>query len=424
MQERFLHFLWQFQNFDHQNLATTQNESIIISKIGQLNSNAGADFQNAQIQIDGVEWAGTIEIHVRSSDWYAHTHEQNRAYENVILHVVWEHDREVFRQDNTPIPTLVLKERTDKSLLKKYEQLIQNQSVIPCASQFKEVDSFRKISMLDKALMQRLEEKAILVQTIFQETNKDWEETAYQVLAKNFGFKINAEPFLRLAQNLPLKVIQKHRDQLPQIEALVFGIAGFLEEDLADDYHKNLKKEFQFLKAKYSLQNKIMGQHEWKFLRLRPANFPTVRLAQFARMIQENANLFSLFIYLESVKNLTKLLKISQSDYWQKHFVFQKEANIPVPSLGKSSIENIVINTIVPLLVAYSMERDNRSFLEKAISLLEEIPAEKNHITEIWETLGMKVKTAFDSQASIELYNSFCTQKNCLRCDIGVSIVR
>ena len=429
MSESYLHFLYQFQYFDKNNLQTTDNELVTIIKIGRLNSDSGADFQDARLIIGDVEWAGSVEIHLKSSDWDIHKHQNDGAYQNVILHLVWEDDKPILRKDGTKIPTLTLRERADKNLLRKYQSMMETNAQMPCQNQFREVDDIKKLSMLDKVLMKRLQDKSFIINQFLQENNQDWEETAYQVLAKNFGFKLNAEPFLSLGKNLPLKILQKHRDNLPQIEALIFGVAGFLQNEKSDieiwdEYRSNLRKEFQFLASKYQLQDKILGQHEWKYLRLRPANFPTVRLAQFARFIHENANLFSVLIHLENVKNFAKILKIKQSAYWIEHYIFGKKSEGKVPTLGNSSVENVVINTVVPLLVSYANQKDNREYLEKAIRLLEELPAEENNITKHWQSMGLPIKSAFDSQGSIEWFNHFCLTKKCLNCNIGVEILR
>ena len=429
MSESYLHLLYQFQYFDKNNLQTTDNELVRIIKIGRLNSDSGADFQDARVIIGDVEWAGSVEIHLKSSDWDIHKHQNDASYQNVILHLVWEDDKPILRKDGTKIPTLTLRERADKNLLRKYQSMMETNAEMPCQNQFREVDDIKKMAMLDKVLMKRLEDKSLIINQFLQENNQDWEETAYQVLAKNFGFKLNAEPFLNLAKNLPLKILQKHRDNLSQIEALIFGVAGFLNNennDLEtwDEYRLNLRKEFQFLSAKYQLQDNILGQHEWKYLRLRPANFPTVRLAQFARFLHENVNLFSVLIHIENVKSFAKILKVKQSDYWIEHYVFGKKSDGKVPTLGDSSVENVVINTVVPLLVSYANQKDNREYLEKAICLLEELPAEQNNITKHWQSMGLPIKSAFDSQASIEWFNNFCLAKKCLSCGVGVEILR
>jgi hypothetical protein len=429
MSESYLHFLYQFQYFDKTNFQTTDNESVEIIKIGRLNADSGADFQDARIFIGNIEWAGSVEIHLKSSEWDIHKHQNDTSYQNVILHLVWEDDKPILRKDGTKIPTITLSDRADKKLLQKYQSMMESKVEMPCQNQFREVDDIKKLSMLDKVLMKRLEDKSLIINQFLKENNTDWEETAYQVLAKNFGFKLNAEPFLSLAKNLPLKILQKHRDNLPQIEALIFGVAGFLQNEKNDletwdEYRLNLRKEFQFLASKYQLQDKILGQHEWKYLRLRPANFPTVRLAQFARFIHENANLFSVLIHLENVKSFAKILKVKQSDYWIEHYIFGKKSEGKVPTLGNTSVENVVINTVVPLLVSYANQKDNQEYLEKAIRLLEELPAEENNITKHWQSMSLPIKSAFDSQASIEWFNHFCLPKKCLSCNVGVEILR
>ena len=425
MNEDILSFLWQFQYFERQNLQTETGENLQILAVGQRNANAGPDFMNARVLIDGLEWVGNVEIHVKTSDWPRHAHSHDRAYDSVILHVVWENDLLVNRPDGTSLPTIALKSRVQSQFLTKYYALIQSNAVIPCAAQFAGVADLHKISMLDRALTQRLERKAVFATELWTRNREDWEETAYQLLAHNFGFKINAEPFLRLAQGLPFKILQKHRDNLTQLEALLLGQAGWLENsDVTDEYTETLRREYAFLATKYNLKPQQMQAHEWKMLRLRPANFPAVRLAQLAALVQAQPSLFSLFINVESAANLIKTLQVKQSDYWQKHYLVGKEATGKVATLGRSSAENILINTVVTLLVAYSQAKDNRDWLEKALRLLENLPAEQNHITDVWKDLGLSIRFSFDSQAAIELYNQFCTPKKCLHCHVGVALVR
>lgn len=431
MQEAFLHFLWQFQYFDKHNLTTAQGESVQVIKTGFPHTNSGPDFSQARIWIGGIEWAGSVEIHLHASDWNAHTHQHDGAYENVILHVVWKNDGLVFRKDGSSIPTLELANRTDIRLLQRYEALMVNRNAIPCASQFGEVNDLQKLSMLDRALTQRLQSKAQAIEELLKANQYDWEQTAYQALAKNFGFKLNSDAFLALSKAMPLKVLQKHRDNPTQIEAMLFGQAGLLPEEWEkgeksepDEYTVLLRREFAFLSHKYELATQQLEARQWKFLRLRPANFPTVRLAQFARLVTEQASLFSLLVQEESIKGITKALAVQQSDYWQQHYTFGKKTTAKVPALGKSAIDNILINTVVPLLVCYANQKANRLFLDRAVEWLEQLPAESNHITHSWQELGLKVKNAFDSQASIELYNYFCTQKQCLQCNVGNALVK
>ena len=422
MNEAFLHYLWQFQQFYKSNLHTIAGEKIVVLKTGILNTDSGPDFSHARLQINDIEWAGNVEIHINSSDWKIHKHQNDEAYNNVILHVVWENDQAITRQDGSVIPTLELKPIADINLLNKYQHLIDNQSLIPCKEHFSQVSSLSKIGILDKVLAKRLQQKAQIVEQIHEQNKGDWEETAYQLLARNFGFKLNSETFLRLAQNLPLKVLQKHRNNLTQIEAMLFGQAGLIEN--VDEYSEKLTQEYGFFAAKFSLKPNQLGSHEWKFLRTRPANFPTIRIAQLAKLITQQQSFFSLFTQTSSIEDLRNALKIEQSIYWQEHYNFGKIANKKLVGLGKDSINNILINTVIPLLACYSEKTDNQELMNRCVSFLENLPAEKNHITEMWEGLGLEIKTAFDSQASIELYNNFCTQKRCLQCNVGIEILR
>ncbi len=422
MNEAFLHYLWQFQQFDKSNLQTVSGEKISVLKTGLLNTDAGPDFVNARLQINEIEWVGNVEIHIKSSDWQLHKHQYNEAYNNVILHLVWENDQAITRQDGSLIPTLELKSITDIQFLDKYQYLIANQAIIPCKEQFLEVSDLSKFAILDKVLAKRLQQKAQIVEQLFEQNNGDWEETAYQLLARNFGFKLNSETFLRLAQNLPLKVLQKHRDNLTQIEAMLFGQAGLIVN--VDEYSGKLSQEYDFFTAKFSLKPTQLRLHEWKFLRTRPANFPTIRLAQLAKLITQQQSFFSLFTQTSSIEDLRNTLIIEQAAYWQDHYNFGKVAHKKLVGLGRDSINNILINTVIPLLACYSEKIDNQELMARCIFFLEALPAEKNYITEMWEGLGLNIKTAFDSQASIELYNNFCKQKRCLQCNVGIEILR
>ncbi|MDP5121206.1 MAG: DUF2851 family protein [Spirosomaceae bacterium] len=423
MQEAFLHYIWQTQRFLTTNLKTTDGEEIRVFKKGFLNTNAGPDFTNARLQIGDVEWAGNVEVHVNAAEWYAHKHQQDEAYENVILHVVWQNDRDVFRADGSKIPVLELVNIVSEKLVEKQSQLINSQSLIPCENQFAEVSEFTKVSMLGSALTQRLQQKAVVVAELFTANNSDWEETAYQALAKNFGFKLNAEPMLQLAQNLPLKILQKHRNNSVQIEALLFGMAGFLEES-GGDFAVKLKSEYDFLSLKYGLKSKQLNAHEWKFLRTRPANFPTIRLAQFAALVASQQSFFSLFTQTVDVDAIKKAFEIEQSDYWQNNYHFDKPLAKPLKQLGKASIENLLVNSVVPTLVCYAQYVDNREFIERAEQILESLPPENNKITRKWESLGLKIQSSFDSQAGIELFNNYCQKRKCMNCKIGAEVLK
>lgn len=423
MNESFLHYLWQFQYFDKKDLRSIEGEPISILKAGQLNSNAGPDFSDAKININGIEWAGTVEIHIKSSDWQAHQHQMDAAYENVVLHVVWENDLSIVRKDNTPIPTLELKDRVEGSLIKEYKKLVNSSGVIACEKSFIGVDELVKLSMMERALMQRLEDKANRVNELLKLNFGDWEETCYQLLSKNFGFKVNSDPFYQLARSLPYKVIQK-QNSLLQVEALLFGQAGMLEAKTKEEYITSIFQEYRMLAQKYQLSESRLNAAQWRFLRLRPANFPTVRIAQFASLLFTAKNIFSQLVSATSFSSLQKLLGVEQSAYWNDHYRFGKKAKGSVPAIGESSIQNIIINTVAPLLVAYGKYKDEQSYIEKAIDLLQQLPAEQNKITRTWDAIGLKVKTAFDSQSLIELYNNFCQKRQCLNCSVGVSILK
>jgi len=421
--EDFIHYTWQYQQFDKNNLKTTNQHSLSVIKTGVRNFNSGPDFENARVNIGGIEWAGKVEIHIKSSDWNRHQHQHDKAYDNVVLHVVWEHDMEVFRTDNTAIPTLEIKDLVYADTLQKYENLIKNAAEIPCKHQLSEVSELSKISMLEKALAHRLQQKSDELSTLVKAVNGNFEELAYRVFARNMGFKLNSEAFLRLAESLPLKFIQKHKGNLFQIEALMLGQAGFLENP-QDEYSENLATEYTFLAQKYNLTSLKMQRLEWRFLRTRLGNFPTVRISQFAAILNQNQGLFSLFLEDANKENIEKALQVLPSTYWQKHYDIAKVSETKLNGIGKSSIENLLINTSVQLLAFYADITDNHSYFEKAIGILENIKPEKNFITKIWEDLDFKCTSAFDSQALIEQYNFYCGAKKCTQCPIGVEILK
>ncbi len=405
-------------------MATTAGEVLNILKPGILNSDAGPDFSQAKIKIGNIDWVGNVEIHIQSSGWYEHKHDQDAAYENVILHVVWEEDKPVHRTDGTRIPTLQLKGRVEEHLLKSYQKLINNPLAIPCGKSFSGVDELIKHAMVDKALMIRLEAKATQIKILLDKNKGDWDETTYQLLAGNLGFKVNKDPFIQLANALPYKLIQKHRSNLLEVEALLFGQAGFLVAKTKDEYLAQLFNTYQFLAKKYDLSGKQMNVAQWKFLRLRPANFPTIRLAQFASLLCSHRNIFSNLIEVSRYQQLIHFFEIHQSAYWKAHYRFGKKSKGEVPGVGESGKENIIINTVVPLFVAYGQSHDDYSFVEKAITILQSIPSERNKITRIWHELGYVSKTAFDSQGLIELYNNFCQRRACLNCTIGSALLK
>lgn len=428
MQESFIHFIWQYQYFNRQNLTTTKGEPVQVLQPGMYNrQDSGPDFKGAKLRVGGLDWFGDVELHLLSSDWNRHNHQSDPAYNSVILHVVWEADAVGIRQDGTEIPQFELKKRTDPALPEQYGRLMQSIHSIPCAPQFGQVNSITKIFMLDKALTERLRDKSSVILEWVAETGGDWETVAYRLLARNFGFKKNNEAFLALAQRLPLKVLAKHRDQLLQQEALLFGMAGFLEDLPEKDQHpylRQLTEEWQFLAHKYQLYEKRMKRHEWKFLRMRPAGFPVVRLSQLAAVLQANNHLFSLFINEANIKELVGALRKAPSPYWQQHYDTGKPSKTKNTGLGLSGAQNLLINTAAPLLAAYGIYTGEEEWLERAMQLLRQIPPEKNQIINEWEKLRFSPQHAFDSQALIEMFNEFCRPKKCLQCTIGLQLLK
>jgi hypothetical protein len=424
MHESFLYYIWQFQYFDKSNLRTTDGETIEIINTGFRNIHSGPDFLNSKLRIGALEWSGNVEIHVQSSDWLQHRHHLDDAYKNVILHVVWNENKKIQSNEGSYLPTLELKHRVSEQLILQFRTLINNPETIPCSSFFAQVNSITKLDMLDKALMNRLESKALEVSAILARNNNDWEETCFQVLCKNFGFKVNTEPFQQLGRSLSYKILLKHADKQLQVEALLFGQAGFLQQDSKDEYHAILKREYSLLSRKFGLEASMMNKVQWRFLRLRPANFPTTRIAQLAAILFHNKNLFSIILEAPSHKCLAEIFAVRQSEYWQRHYQFFSITEGGVPPMGKDSINNIIVNTVVPLLVAFGKAKDDQDYIDKAIDILQHTPAEKNSIVELWTQLGARSESAFYSQALIELHNNYCLKRRCLDCSIGFSILQ
>lgn len=422
MTEEFLHYLWKFGNFDTRTLTTTDGEEIQILKKGIHNKDAGPDFSNARIKLGDTTWAGNIEVHINSSDWLKHNHQNDESYDSIILHVVHENDKTISRNNGEAIPTLELKDRISENVFKNYLNLMANTQWIPCANEFKKVNTLVRNNWLDRILAERLERKSGEILKNLEHLNNDIEEAFYVQLAGNFGFKINTEPFKRLARSLPYKIIAKHRYSLLQIEALLFGQAGLLENEFLDDYPSQLKAEYKILKAKFKLEH-IPG-FNWKFMRTRPSNFPTIRIAQLAEVLYQNTNLFSSILESKTLESITTLFNVKASEYWDTHYTFDKPSKKTSKSFGHTAIQNITINTIVPFLFVYANYKGDEKLKEKAIKLLEDLPPEKNNITNGFAEIGYQSTNAATSQAIIELKNEYCTHKKCLNCALCAQILK
>jgi hypothetical protein len=424
MSESFLHYVWQLQYFRKDELKTTHGEAIQIFKPGLYNTHAGPDFLHARVKVGELEWNGHVELHVAASDWLAHKHQHDQAYDNVVLHVVWDADAEILRSDGTTVPCLELKNRVAESLLLAYKNLVHSADPIPCHRGFRAVPEIFKNTMRERVVVERLEQKADQILQILATNQQDWEQTTYQLLARNFGFKVNAEPFARLAEVTPWRLIARYRDKPRGVEALLFGMSGFLETPMTDEYHSNLREEFQILQSLHSLSPLKMKAAAWRFLRLRPANFPTVRLAQFSAWLCQQTGLHSPLIEASSIVELSDKFRITAPEYWQNHYRFGKKARAYQPVLGQESIDNLIINTVAPLQAAAGKWYGQPELIERACLLLQQIPAEKNKITRLWNELDWKTTSAYDSQGAIQLYREYCEKRQCLNCVVGNQVLK
>ena len=417
MQEDFLHYIWKHKKFRFNNLETTTGESIVVTSVGQHNFNSGPDFFNAKIKVGDQLWAGNLEIHIKSSDWFVHSHEQDKAYDNVILHVVWEDDTEVFRKDNTPIPTLQLKDVVDVTMLNNYEKLFAKQNKwINCENDFPSTDDFVLTNWLERLYLERLERKSETINTLLVASKNDWESVFFKMLTKNFGLKVNGESFFSLGQSIDFSIIRKTQSNPHVLEAFLFGQAGLLKQDIENAYYLDLKNEYKFLKQKFGLQNNQVLPLQ--FFRLRPSNFPTIRLSQLANLYNKHQNLFSKVIELNEVEDFYELFKVSTSDFWETHYTFQKTSKTSIKKLSKSFVDLLLINTILPIKFCYAKQKGVEIDSE-IIKIATAITSEKNNIISAFNNLKKVSKSSLDSQALIQLKTEYCDKNNCLKCAVG-----
>jgi hypothetical protein len=420
MQESFLHYLWKYQLHQQPTLTLTDGRTVEVYSAGEHNHDSGPDFFNAKIKIDDTLWAGNVEIHVNASDWLKHQHQNDKAYDNVILHVVANYDADIKRGSGEKIPVLQL--LAPRGVYEQYVYLMQSQQWVPCESFIARVDAFTILQWKEALLVERLSQKAESIEARFVRNKNHWEETFYQSLAANFGFKTNSQPFEMMARSLPLIYLGKHKDQLPLIEALLFGQAGLIPENPTCAYEKQLLANYRHLAAKFQL--KASSGHLWKFSKLRPVNFPTIRLAQFAALVYKSSALLSKILEIETIGDLRNLFQVQASEFWNTHYTFSNESPYRIKHLGLTSFHNIVINTLAPFLFFYGKSHSKPAYTEKALTWLTELPAEKNQLISHWNQLGLEVQSAFDSQALIQLKNNYCNYRLCLNCRIGNQVLR
>ena len=421
MNEDFLQFIWKQNLFSKSKQFSTKGNEIEIIDVGRQNFDSGPDFFDARIKLDNVLWAGNVEIHLKSSSWYQHGHDSDSAYDNVILHVVLEDDVSVVLNNEREIPCLQLQFTPD--LLNNYQMLMSSQRWIPCFDELKNVEKFFVNNWLDRMLIERLERKALEIEKILIQNKNSWEDTLYQVLARYFGMRVNADPFQQLARSIPLKFLAKQKNSLFQLEAMLFGQSGLLAKyDCDDDYLLKLKKEYRFLAQKFQLEP--IASSRWKWLRLRPPNFPTVRIAQFASLVHQSESLFSKFIKAKSITDVSNLLKCEASAYWTTHYQFGEESIEKKKNMGKTGIDALIINCVVPLLFLYGTHHDLQKLKDKACDFLSQLPSEKNAIINKWKDCGVEVMTAYQSQALLQLKTTYCDHASCLQCEFGNRIIR
>jgi hypothetical protein len=424
MKEEFLHYLWKYSLYDQEKLLDNEKNKIIVLNPGDYNHDSGPDFFNARISVAGTVWAGNIEIHTKASHFNMHGHQNDPAFNNVILHVVAEDDKRVFNARGEEVLTSEIS--FDPSLYDKYIFLVNNPYIIACQDYINKVDEILVHHWLNSLVIERFQVKRESIMKIFSDTGNDWDETFYRLLSRYFGFRINTEPFEMLASSLPFRIIRKHADNLFQIEALLFGTAGLLEtglikEALTDEYYLKLLNEYKILSAKYSLQP--LHGWLWKFSRLRPSNFPTIRLSQLAAMLSTSGGLFSRVLEAKEINRVKELFEVSASMYWDDHFVFGKKSRSFTKNTGSQAADILLINAVIPLIFVYGQSRDNLDLSERALCFLEEIAPEENIIISEWKKAGIIPESAFFSQALIQLRNEYCKRRKCLDCRIGNKII-
>lgn len=420
MKEEFLHFLWKNRLFEPLQPTTSGGEAVEVIHTGRHNIHAGPDFFDARIRIDQTYWAGNVEIHLRASDWNRHGHQADPLYNNTILHVVAENDVMIQNSAGSTIPTIEI--GWPLWIEYRYKALMQQHDWVNCASQLNKIDPFRIRFFLNGLAIERLQKKIGSIERLLEVSQGDWSETFYLFLARSYGFRQNGDPFEMLARSLPLQVLHKHKDRLFQLEALLFGQAGLLSDSLLHgEYPLALKKEYEFLSVKYGLRP--VAGHLWKFMRMHPLNFPTIRIAQFAGVLHGSHTLFSTVIKMESVAGYRSVFRAETSAYWDNHYTFLKESGCQKKGMGEDSFRLILVNVLVPFLFLYGERNNKQELKEHALKMMEELPAENNTLLRHWSAAGIQAFNALESQALIHLHHEYCEPRRCLECTIGHKLI-
>lgn len=418
--EQLLHYVWKHKIFPLKELKTTTGQQVEVIDTGLANTDAGPDFFNAKLKLDGVLWIGNIEIHERSSDWFKHGHHADAGYNSVILHIASEIDTEISRSNGERIPQIQL--ICPEAVRTNYKELLETDSYPPCYRIIPSLPPFTAHSWMTALQMERFEQKATLLNERLKRCQGNWEDAFFITLARNFGFGLNGDAFETWAHQLPFRAVDKHRNDLFQIEAIFFGQAGILEDSNGDGYYLRLKKEYTYLQHKFGLIP--MDASLWRFLRLRPTNFPHIRIAQLACLYHRAYGLLSRIMETETLQGVRDILKGGTSEYWLTHYTFGGSSPSRPKTLSNTSLDLLIINTVVTFLYAYGLHKGNRVLCARAGSFLEELKAENNYITRMWEQCGMKASNAADSQALIQLKKEYCDKKKCLYCRIGYEYLK
>jgi hypothetical protein len=420
MTEKLLQFIWHLQYFHRSELQTEQGESLQIIQPGSWNTNQGPDFLSAKVKIGSTTWAGNIELHINASDWFKHAHQTDSNFKNIILHVVWKND-EPANTSQYNLPVFELQSRVSVLLLQRYEEWMNNVSFVPCGNSLNLVNELIWLKWKERLLIERLQRKSAYILQLYDQSRQHWEETFWWMIARNFGIRVNADAFEAIAHSIPVNILTKHKGQIQQLECLLFGQAGILNTRFQESYPRMLQKEYRFLQKKYRLDKVFVPL---KFLRMRPSSFPSIRLAQLAMLIHNSTHLFSRIKEIRSVKEVKDLLDTTANDYWHYHYRFDEPGDFKIKNLGEDMVDNIIVNTIVPVLYAYGSYHGEPAYKNKALNWLEQIAAEKNRITRGWKEIGVDNQQAYDSQSLLELKTQYCDYKRCLECAIGNALLK
>lgn len=422
MNEAFLQYVWRHKLLQGGEFTSTDGRTLRIVRQGELNTDAGPDFFNARVAIDGVEWVGNIEVHVRTSDWNAHHHSQDKAYNNVVLHVVYEHDTDILLQNGKRPVTLELKSYIDPKLIERYDSLMQADDDIPCADRLGEMPGFILDGWLDRLTAERIESKAEVVRRLLGESHGGWEQTCYWLLARYFGGRVNALAFELLAKATDQRLLARWKDDPQRLEALLMGQAGLLEGYFEDDYPRQLQADYEAIRTGAGLRP--IDAYLWKFYRIRPSSFPTIRISQFANLVATSSNLFSTLLDMTDAAQIATLFNQPAAEYWCSHYRFDQPSPSHPKAVGRAQAEILVINAWVPLLFVYGTVHGQQQYKDQAIDLLQQLKAENNNIIRRWKNVGIAADTAARSQALLQLHNSYCLNHRCLDCTIGYNLIK